>query len=63
MIKDYHNQVHKKYVTTEEFSEFCKLLDEGHSSKTISGMLVAFGYSKEPKKENEKQEGQNDTAK
>ena len=51
MIKDYHNQIHKKYVTTEEFAEFCKLLDEGHSSQTISGMLVAYGYSKEQKKE------------
>lgn len=51
MIKDYHNKIHKKYVTTEEFAEFCKLLDEGHSSKIISGMLVAYGYSKEQKKE------------
>lgn len=56
MLKDYHNQRHKKYVTTEEFSEFCKLLDEGHSSKTISGMLVAYGYSKEPKTEEKKDE-------
>jgi hypothetical protein len=55
MLKDYHNQHHKKYVTTEEFAEFCKLLDEGHSSKTVSGMLMAFGYSKEPKKEKEKE--------
>jgi len=61
MLKDYHNQVHKKYVTTDEFAEFCTLLDEGYSSKTISGMLVAYGYSKEPKKEQENLNGgQND---
>lgn len=62
MLKDYHKQQHKKYVTIEEFEEFCKLLDEGYSSKTISGMLVAYGYSKEPKKENERNEngGHND---
>jgi len=60
MLKDYHNQVHKKYVTTEEFAEFCKLLDEGYSSKTISGMLVAYGYSKEQKKENNT-EGKDET--
>jgi hypothetical protein len=60
MLKDYHHQIHKKYVTTEEFSEFCKLIDEGYSSKTISGMLVAYGYAKEPKKEEKENGGQND---
>lgn len=53
MLKDYHDKAHKRYVTTEELMEFCKLLDEDYSSKTIAGLLVAYGYSREPKKENE----------
>jgi hypothetical protein len=61
MIKDYHNEKHRKYVTTEEFSEFCQLFDEGYSSKTLSGMLVAYGYSKEPKKEDNTMEVSNET--
>ena len=59
MLKDYHNKVHKKYVTTEEYEEFCKLFDEEHSSKLIAGLLVAFGYSKDPSKGNTTEENKN----
>ncbi len=51
MLKDYHQKQHPKYITTEELEEFFKLLDEGHSSKLIAGLLIAFGYAKEPSKE------------
>ncbi len=60
MLKDYHNKPHKKYVTTEELQEFCKILDNGVSSKLIAGMLVAFGYAKEPSQNNsEENKGNN----
>lgn len=54
MLKDYHSKMHKKYVTTEEFEEFCKLFDANYSSKLIAGLLVAYGYAKEPSKEKNK---------
>lgn len=62
MLKDYHNNQHKKYVTTEELQEFCKILDNGVSSKLIAGMLVAYGYAKEPSQNTseENKENQND---
>ena len=50
MLKDYNNKQHQKYITTEELSEFYKLLDEDHSAKLIAGMLIAFGFAKEPSK-------------
>ena len=50
MLKDYANKQHQKYITTEELSEFYKLLDEEHSAKLIAGMLIAFGFAKEPSK-------------
>lgn len=59
MLKDYHNKVHKKYVTTEEYEEFCKLFDEEYSSKLIAGLLVAYGYSKESSKGNLIEENKN----
>ena len=55
MLKDYHEELHKKYVTTEELSEFYKLLDEEKSPKLIAGMLVAYGYAREPKKDENKE--------
>lgn len=54
MLKDYHDLKHKKYVTTEDIQEFCRLLDETDSPKLVAGMLVAYGYAKEPSKENQK---------
>jgi len=48
MLKDYHQQLHKSYLKTEDLESFCALLDEGHSSKLIAGMLIAYGYAKEP---------------
>jgi len=60
MLKDYHQKQHHKYVTTEELREFFKLLDGDNSSKLIAGMLIAFGYAKDPSKEIENQEVQND---
>ncbi len=59
MLKDYHNNQHKKYVTTEELQEFCKILDNGVSSKLIAGMLVAFGYAKEPSQNNSEENKEN----
>ena len=50
MLKGYNNKQHQKYITTEELSEFYKLLDEDHSAKLIAGMLIAFGFAKEPSK-------------
>ena len=50
MLKDYNNKQHQRYVTTEELAEFYKLLDEDHSAKLIAGMLIAFGFAKEPSK-------------
>ena len=50
MLKDYNNKQHQKYITTEELAEFYKLLDEDHSAKLIAGMLIAFGFAKEPSK-------------
>ena len=52
MLKDYHQQLHQRYVTTEEMEEFFKLLDEDYSPKLIAGMLIAYGYAKNPTKEN-----------
>lgn len=52
MLKDFHQNQHQKYVTTEELAEFFKLLDSDASSKTIAGLLVAFGYAKDPKESN-----------
>ena len=51
MLKDYHSKKHKKYVTTEEFEKFCKLFDANYSPKLIAGLLVAYGYAKEPSSE------------
>jgi hypothetical protein len=48
MLKDYKNKQHQKYVTTEELYDFFKLLDEDYSAKLIAGMLIAFGFAKEP---------------
>lgn len=56
MLKDYHHQQHRRYVKTEELESFGKLMDEGHSSKLIAGMLAAYGYAKEPAKEKENTE-------
>ena len=53
MLKDYNNKQHQKYITTEELSEFYKLLDEDHSAKLIASMLIAFGFAKEPSKKEE----------
>lgn len=50
MLKDYNNKQHQRYVTTKELAEFYKLLDEDHSAKLIAGMLIAFGFAKEPSK-------------
>lgn len=47
MLKDYKKRPHHKYVTTEEFSDFYKLLDDDYSAKLIAGMLIAFGFAKE----------------
>lgn len=53
MLKDYNKKQHQKYVTTEELSEFYKLLDEDYSAKLIAGMLTAFGFAKEPSEKEE----------
>ena len=53
MLKDYNQKQHQKYVTTEELSEFYKLLDEDYSAKLIAGMLTAFGFAKEPSEKEE----------
>ncbi len=50
MLKDYSDKIHPKYITTEELTEFYKLLDEDHSAKLIAGMLTAFGFAKNPSK-------------
>jgi len=47
MLKDYKKRKHQKYVTTEELSEFYKLLDDNYSAKLIAGMLIAFGFARE----------------
>jgi len=52
MLKDYHQKVHQAYVTTEQMQSFFALLDGGiYSSQLIAGMLVAYGYAKEPLQE------------
>lgn len=52
MLKDYKKEKsHPSYVTTEHFEKFCQLFDnKNYSAKLIGGMLVAFGYAKEPSK-------------
>lgn len=47
MLKDYKKREHQKYVTTEELSDFYKLLDDNYSAKLLAGMLIAFGFAKE----------------
>ena len=52
MLKDYNKKTHHAYVTTEQVQDFFKLLDsESYSSQLIAGMLVAYGYAKEPSQE------------
>ncbi|MCD6367041.1 MAG: hypothetical protein J7L46_05830, partial [Bacteroidales bacterium] len=52
MLKDYHQKVHRAYVTTEQMQSFFGLFDsERYSSQLIAGMLVAYGYAKEPSQE------------
>lgn len=51
MLKDYRQKQHKRYITTEELEAFTELIDEGHSPKLIAGLLVAFGYARDSKKE------------
>jgi len=53
MLKTYHKEVHRRFVTTEEIESFGRLLDERHPSKLVAGMLTAYGYAKEPVKEKE----------
>lgn len=53
MLKTYHKEVHRRFVTTEEIESFGRLLDERHPSKLVAGMLTAYGYAKEPAKEKE----------
>lgn len=55
MLKNYHDEIHNKYVTTKDLEEFYKLLDSDNSSQVITGMLVAFGYAN-----NSKTEGSNE---
>lgn len=49
MLKDFHNKEHSKYITTEELSDFFSLLDTWVTSELLASMLVAFGYSRNPK--------------
>ncbi len=49
MLKDFHDKEHSKYVTTEELIAFLSLLDTWVSSELLASILVAFGYSRNPK--------------
>jgi len=61
MLKDYHQKPHHSYVTTEQLEDFCKLMDEErYSAKLIAGLLVAYGFAKEPLKEKTNEEDKND---
>ena len=51
MLKDYNKKPHQKYITTEDLAEFYKLLDETESAKLVAGMLIAFGFAKNPSEE------------
>ena len=60
MLKDYHQKPHHSYVTTEQLEDFCKLMDEEkYSAKLIAGLLVAYGFAKEPLKEKTNEEDKN----
>ncbi len=48
MLKDYHKKIHKKYITTEDLEKFYQLMDENYSSKLIAGLLISYGYAKNP---------------
>ncbi len=60
MLKDFHQKEHRRYITTDEVESFVLLFDQGHSPKLIAGLLVAFGYAKEPSKGKEVQETKED---
>jgi hypothetical protein len=61
MLKDYHQKPHHSYVTTEQLEGFCKLMgEERYSAKLIAGLLVAYGFAKEPLKEKTNEEDKND---
>jgi len=52
MLSDYHGKEHHKYITDEEFKKFVELIDNSNISvKTIAGLLVAYGYTREKNKE------------
>ena len=52
MLSDYHGKQHHKYITNEEFQKFIELIDNSNVSvKTIAGLLVAYGYTREQKEE------------
>ena len=61
MLKDYHQKPHHSYVTTEQLEDFCRLMDkEKYSAKLIAGLLVAYGYAKEPSKEKTEKNSEED---